>query len=89
MIALKSSIFSLALCSLFASSLVRADDCSDALIAESCACRSPVGSGREQLRRSDKGSLSDRQSQTRPSTRTQVTQRARGSLRVNKVMSER
>ncbi len=88
MIALRSSIFLLALCSLFASSLVRADDCSDALIAESCACRSPVRSGREQLRRS-KGSLSDRRSETRQSARTQVTQRARGPLRLTKVTSER
>jgi hypothetical protein len=89
MIALRSSIFSLALCSLFASSLVRADDCGDALIAESCACRSLVGSGREQIRRSDKGSRSDRPSETRHSTKTHVGQRERGSLRLTKVTSHR
>ncbi len=89
MIALRSSIVSLALCSLFASSLVRADDCGDALIAESCGCQSAVRTEREQLRSSDKGSLSDRQSETRKSARTHVTQRAKGSLRLNKVMPER
>ena len=88
MIALKSSIFSLALCSLFASSLVRADDCGDALVAESCACRSPVANGGEQLLRSKRPS-SDRKLETRQSARTQVTQRARASLRPNKALSQR
>ncbi len=88
MIALKSSILSLALCSLFTSSLVRADDCGDALVAESCACRSPVANGREQLRRSE-GSFSDRKSETRQSARTHVTQRATASLRPNKAASQR
>ena len=40
--ALSSSIVSLALCSLFASPLARADDCRDALVAESCSCQSAV-----------------------------------------------
>jgi len=78
--ALRSSIFLLALCSLFTSSLVRADDCSDALMAESCACRSDVRSEREQLRSSDKGSLSDPQSRTWKGARTQVAQRAKRAI---------
>ena len=40
--------FLLALCTVLASSLVRADDCSDALIAEACACRSSVRSKQRQ-----------------------------------------
>ena len=47
---LRSSLALLAVCSLFASSLVRADDCSDSLMAESCACRSDVRSERKQLK---------------------------------------
>lgn len=85
MIALKSSIFSLALCSLFASSIVRADDCGDSLVAESCACRSTVANGREQVRRS-KGSSSDRKLETRQSARME---RARASPRPNKALSQR
>jgi hypothetical protein len=50
------SLASLMLCSLFASPLVRADDCSDSLMAESCACRSDLRDGREQLKSSDKKS---------------------------------
>jgi hypothetical protein len=75
--ALRSSIISLALCSLFASSLVRADDCSDALIAESCACRSVVPSEREQRRSSDEGSVSDRQLRTSKGASSRVAQRAK------------
>ncbi len=60
MTALKTSIVSLALCSLFASSPVRADDCSDSLVAESCACRAQVRSNQERLRNSDGGSKSAR-----------------------------
>ncbi len=78
--ALRSSIVSLALCSLFASSLVRADDCGDALIAEPCACQSAVRSEREQLHSSDKGSLSDRQSKIWKGASTHVAQRAKRTL---------
>ena len=37
---LRSCLVSLALSSLFATSVVHADDCSDGLMAESCACMS-------------------------------------------------
>jgi hypothetical protein len=85
MIALRSSIISLALCSLFASSVVRADDCGDALVAESCACRSPVANGPEQVRRS-KGSSSDRKSEAKQSVRME---RGRASPDPNKALSQR
>lgn len=52
--AVRILIVSLALCTLFASSPVRADDCGDALIAESCACRSDAKSDRAQHRSSEK-----------------------------------
>ncbi len=77
---LRSLIVSIALSSLFASSLVRADDCSEGLIAESCACRSPVRSEREQPRGSDKRSQSMRQSRTWKSARTHVAQRAQKTI---------
>jgi hypothetical protein len=73
--ALRCLIGSLALCSLFASSLALADDCSDALMAESCACRSAVKSEREQLRRSETGSSSARQSKASKRAGTRVAQR--------------
>ena len=78
--ALRSCFVSLALSSLLAGSLVRADDCSDALIAESCACRTEVRSGREQPSSPDKGSLSDPQSRTWKGARTQVAQRAKRAM---------
>jgi hypothetical protein len=77
MAALKTSIVSLALCSLFASSLVHADDCSDALMAESCACRSQVRSSQERLRTSDTGSTSDRQAKARKKASVHVAPRAK------------
>ena len=58
--AFKSLIVGLPLFSLFVGSLVQADDCRDALTAESCACQSTVRSEREQPRTSDKGALSGR-----------------------------
>ena len=45
---LRHVTFLLALCAVLASSLVHADDCSDALIAETCACRSTVPSKQRQ-----------------------------------------
>jgi len=48
--ALRISLGLLALCSLFSSSLVRADDCSDSLMAESCACQSDVRSVGQRLK---------------------------------------
>ena len=47
--ALSDVTFLLTLCTVLASSLVRAADCSDALIAEACACRSPGPSKQQQL----------------------------------------
>jgi len=47
---IKHLVFSLALASLFGSSQVRADDCSDTPMAESCACFSGVQRERGQLR---------------------------------------
>jgi hypothetical protein len=73
MTALKTSMVSLALCSLFTSSLVRADDCADALAAESCACRSEVQSNQERLHTSDAGSTADRQANRRKKERARRT----------------
>jgi hypothetical protein len=58
--ALRGLTLLLTLCSALLSSIVRADDCSDALIAEACACQSTVQSKQEQTVSSDKGSLSKR-----------------------------
>lgn len=77
---LRRLIVSIALCSLFASSIVRADDCSEELIAESCACQSPVRSERKQPRRLDKHSLSMRQSTTSRSAKTQIGQRLQKTI---------
>jgi len=76
--AVKSSFLSIALCSLFASSLVRADDCSDALMAESCACMSTVRSEREQPRSADQTSA--RRSKTSKGAETKVAQRTKKSV---------
>ncbi len=54
---LRTAAISLALCMVFVSSLARADDCRDSLMAESCACQSDVRSEREQGSASDKTSL--------------------------------
>jgi hypothetical protein len=77
MTALKTSMVSLALCSLFASSLVRADDCSDSLVAESCACRSQVGKNPAQLPASSARSTSDRQAKGRKKASPNVAQRVK------------
>ena len=77
MTALKISMVSLALCSLFTSSLVRADDCADALAAESCACRSEVQSNQERLHTSDAGSTADRQANRRKKASGHAAQRAK------------
>lgn len=74
------SIVSLAMCSLFASSVVRADDCSDALVAESCACRSDARSDREQRRSSEKNARQRSQSKTSKTARSQVPQRAKNTV---------
>jgi hypothetical protein len=75
--AVRSSFLLIALCSLFASSLVRADDCSDALMAESCACMSTVRSEREQPRSVD---ASARRSKTSKGAGTKVAQRTKNGV---------
>ena len=77
MTALKTSIVSLALCSLFASSPVRADDCSEALLAESCACRSQVPRNPAQRPTSGAASASDRQAKGRKKASPNVAQRVK------------
>ena len=64
----------LGLCSPFASSPARADDCSDALIAESCACRSDA------RRSSEKNARQRSQSRTSKTARSQVPQRAKNTV---------
>ena len=71
------SIVSFALCALFASSPVLADDCSDALIAESCACRSDSRGDREQRRSSDKNSPEHSRARKSKTARLQAPQRAK------------
>lgn len=75
--ALRNSLLSLALCSLFVSSLVYADDCGDALVAESCACRSDVRSGQKPPRGSGKGSPSTAKSTILKNARAQAAQRTK------------
>ncbi len=83
--AFKSLILSLALSSLFTSLVVRADDCGDALIAESCACHSAG-----QPRSSAKPSPSDRQSRTRKSTKPHLARRDDRSITLpEKTMPEK
>ena len=77
----KGLVFSLALAPLFASSLVRAADCSDTPMAESCACLSRAQSERGQPRSAH--------SKTRKSARTS-TQRVKTILaRSNNVVPPR
>ena len=69
---LRTAAISLALGMAFVSSLARADDCSDALIAESCACQSPGPSESEQRSASDKSSLGKKESRARKSVKARV-----------------
>ena len=62
---LRTAVISLALCTLFVGSLALADDCKDALIAESCACQSAVRSERNQLSALDKTSLGEKEARAR------------------------
>ena len=71
--AVRISLVCFALCTLFASSPVRANDCADALIAESCACRSDAKSDKAQHRSSDK-------KRTSKTARLQVPQRAKSTF---------
>lgn len=74
MTALKTSMVSLALCSLLASSLVHADDCRDSLVAEACGCRTQARSDREPLRKPD-ASTSVRQAKGRKKASRPTPQR--------------
>jgi len=53
-------------------SLARADDCSDALIAESCACQSAVRTEREQLSAVDKTSLEKKETRSRNRVKARI-----------------
>ena len=84
--AVRRCLVSIALASSFVSSLVLADDCSDALISESCACQSAVGSEREQPRASAKGALSDRRSK---SAAVRVAKRAKSPIVTSALTAEK
>ena len=78
--ALRSSLVLLGLCSLFSSSLVRADDCSDSLMAESCACQSDVRSVGQRLKSHSKALKKARVSDA-PRTKRALSSSARASRR--------
>jgi len=70
----RAAVISLPLCMVLVSSLARADDCRDALIAESCACQSSGVSERRSA--SDQSSHGKKESKARKSMKARV---ARGS----------
>ena len=72
----RAAVISLPLCMVLVSSLARAEDCSDALIAESCACQSPGSRESEPRSASDKSSLGKKESRDRKSMKARI---ARGS----------
>jgi hypothetical protein len=57
-------LVSVGLSSSFVASVARADDCSDGLMAESCACMSSAPSEPKQVRSRAKNSLSKQRSRT-------------------------
>ena len=67
----RAAVISLPLCMVLVSSLARADDCADALIAESCACQSSGLSDRERSA-SDQNSLGKKESRARKSVKARV-----------------
>jgi len=67
----RAAAISLVLCMPLVSSLARADDCRDALIAESCACQS---SEREQRSASDQSSPGKKESKARKSMKVRIAQ---------------
>jgi len=69
---LRTAAISLALCMVSVGSLARADDCSDALIAESCACQSAVRTEREQLSAVDKTSLAKKETRSRNRVKARI-----------------
>jgi len=72
----RAAVISLPLCTVLVSSLARADDCKDALIAESCACQSSGVSEREQRSASDQSTPGKKESKARKSNKARI---ARGS----------
>ena len=72
----RAGVISLPLCMVLVSSLARADDCRDALIAESCACQSSGVSEREHRSASDQSSPGKKESRERKSMKARI---ARGS----------
>jgi hypothetical protein len=56
----------LALCSMATASVARADDCSDSLIAESCACQSSTAKSSKQTRRTAKQTASAKARSAKP-----------------------
>ena len=82
-------VVSVGLCIVFVSSLALADDCSQSLTAESCACQSGVRSEREQVRTSDKRSLQN-PSRTHDVAKTRAVRSARRrNTRNDKTVVER
>ncbi len=67
-------------CMVFVSSLARADDCRDSLMAESCACQSAVRSEREPLSASDKTSLGKKVARARNRVKARIARGARSSI---------
>ena len=81
---LRTAVISLALCMVFVSSLARADDCRDALIAESCACQSSGPSEREQRSPSDKSSLGKTEARARNRVKARIARGSGPSTEANK-----
>jgi len=71
--ALRSLASLLMLCVLLPSSWARADDCSESLMAEACACRSTASSNQKQPASSDRGSESHRRSRLAKSAQARRT----------------
>jgi hypothetical protein len=77
---LTTAVISLVLCTVFVSPLAYADDCSDALIAESCACQSPGTSNHEQGSASDKTSPGKKEAKMRHRTKRAIARSATPSI---------
>jgi hypothetical protein len=64
----------------FVSSLARADDCSDSLMAESCACQSAVRSEHQQKSASDKTSLEKKTARARSRAKARIVRSSRPNI---------
>jgi len=69
---LRAAVISLPLCTVLVSSLARADDCRDALIAESCACQSHGPSKSKARSDSDKTSVRKSEARARKSVKAGI-----------------